>query len=40
MASMVPRAQRRRTQQSANMMRDKSVVKTRGYYCFYYLLAL
>jgi len=31
-----PRPRHHRIQQLANMLRDKSVVKTREYYCFYY----
>ncbi len=36
-SAMVPSPQHRRIQQLANMLRDKSVVKTREYYCFYYV---
>jgi hypothetical protein len=37
MAAMVPSPRHRHIQQLANMLRDKSVVKTREYYCFYYV---
>jgi hypothetical protein len=41
MATMVPSLQHCRIQQLANMLRDKSVIKTREYYCFtMYLLAI
>ncbi len=36
MAAMVPSPWHHRIQQLANMLRDKSVIKTREYYCFYY----
>jgi hypothetical protein len=37
MAAMVPSPWHRRIQQLANMLHDKSVVKTREYYCFYHV---
>jgi hypothetical protein len=38
--AMVPSSWHHHIQQLANMLCDKSVVKTRKYYCFYYLLAI
>ncbi len=40
MAAMVPSPQHRRIQQLANMLRNKSVIKTREYYCFYYVFII
>jgi hypothetical protein len=41
MAAMVPRPQSRRTQESVNMMRDKSMsLKLKDNVVFYYLLAM
>ncbi len=37
MAAMAPSPRHRRVQQFANMLRNKPVVKTREYYCFYYV---
>jgi hypothetical protein len=37
MAPMVPSPQHRHIQQLANMLRNKSVIKTREYHCFYYV---
>jgi hypothetical protein len=37
MAAMVPSPQHRHKQQLANMLRNKTVIKTREYYCFYYV---
>jgi hypothetical protein len=37
MAAMAPSPRHRRIQQLANMLHDKSVVKTREYYCIYYV---
>ncbi len=37
MAAMVPSPWHRLIQQLAIMLRDKSVIKTREYYCFYYV---
>ncbi len=34
MATIVPSPQHHRIQQLANMLRDKSGIKTREYYCF------
>ncbi len=39
-ATMVPSLQHRHIQQLTNMLRNKSVIKTREYYCFYYVFGM